>query len=202
MLGRENLLLAYKRVVQNGGAPGVDGVTVAELQAYLKTHWETVKAELLAGTYRPMPVKRVEIPKPGGGIRLLGIPTVMDRLLQQALLQVMNPTFDAHFSWYSYGFRQGKKAHDAVRQAQRYIQSGLRWVVDLDLEKFFDRVNHDILMSRVARKVKDKRVLKLIRTYLNAGVMAGGILEQDGRRHTTRWTFKSATCEHLAGRFG
>lgn len=178
MLRKENLLLAYKRVVQNGGAPGVDGVTVAELQAYLKTHWETVKAELLAGTYRPMPVRRVEIPKPGGGIRLLGIPTVMDRLLQQALLQVMNPIFDAHFSWYSYGFRQGKKAHDAVKQAQRYIQSGLRWVVDMDLEKFFDRVNHDILMSRVARKVKDKRVLKLIRTYLNAGVMAGGIFEK------------------------
>jgi len=115
MLEGENLRLAYKRVIQNGGAPGVDGVTVAELQAYLKTHWESVKAKLLTGTYRPMPVKRVEIPKPGGGIRLLGIPTVMDRLLQQALLQVMNPIFDADFSWYSYGFRQGKRAHDAVK---------------------------------------------------------------------------------------
>ena len=116
----------------------MDGVTVAELQAYLKTHWESAKVGLLAGTYRPTPVRRVEIPKPGGGVRLLGIPTVMDRLLQQALLQVMNPIFDPHFSWYSYGFRQGKRAHDAVLQAQRYIQSGLRWAVDLDLKGFSD----------------------------------------------------------------
>lgn len=178
MLEGDNLRLAYKRVMQNGGVPGVDNVTVANLQAYLNTHWESVKAELLAGTYRPAPVKRVEIPKPGGGVRLLGIPTVMDRFLQQALLQVMNPIFDAYFSWYSYGFRPGKSAHDAVRQAQRYIQSGLRWVVDLDLEKFFDQVNHDILMARMARKVTDKRVLILIRAYLNAGVMVDGKLER------------------------
>ncbi|MFC5652472.1 group II intron reverse transcriptase/maturase [Paenibacillus solisilvae] len=178
MLEGENLRLAYKRVVQNGGAPGVDRVTVAELQAYLKTHWDAVKAELLTGTYRPLPVKRVEIPKPGGGVRLLGIPTVMDRFLQQALLQVMNPIFDAHFSWYSYGFRQGKRAHDAVKQAQTYMQGGLRWVVDMDLAKFFDRVNHDMLMARVARKVTDKRVLRLIRAYLNAGIMADGALEK------------------------
>jgi group II intron reverse transcriptase/maturase len=137
MLEGDNLRLAYKRVVQNGGAPGVDRVTVAQLQAYLKTHWETVKAELLTGTYRPLPVKRVEIPKPGGGVRLLGIPTVMDRFLQQALLQVMNPIFDADFSRHSYGFRPGKRAHDAVKQAQGYIQEGFRWVVDMDLAKFF-----------------------------------------------------------------
>ena len=161
MLEGDNLRLAYKRVVQNGGAPGVDHVTVANLQGYLKKHWEPAKAELLAGTYRPAPVKRVEIPKPGGGVRLVGIPTVMDRFLQQALLQVMNPIFDAQFSGYSYGFRPGKSAHDAVKQAQRYIQSGLKWVVYLDLEKFFDRVNHDMLMARVARKVMDKRVLIL-----------------------------------------
>lgn len=178
MLEGNNLRLAYKRVVQNGGAPGVDCVTVAELQAYLKTHWDAVKTALLTGTYRPMPVKRVEIPKSGGGVRLLGIPTVMDRFLQQALLQVMNPIFDAGFSWHSYGFRQGKRAHDAVKQAQRYIQSGLRWVVDMDLAKFFDRVNHDMLMARVARKITDKRVLTLIRAYLNAGVMADGMLEK------------------------
>ncbi|WP_019910325.1 group II intron reverse transcriptase/maturase [Paenibacillus sp. HW567] len=179
MLEGDNLRLAYKRVVQNGGAPGVDNVTVANLQAYLKTHWETAKAELLAGTYRPAPVKRVEIPKPGGGVRLLGIPTVMDRFLQQALLQVMNPIFDGQFSWYSYGFRPGKSAHDAVKQAQRYIQSGLRWVVDLDLEKFFDQVNHDMLMARVARKVADKRVLRLIRAFLNAGAIVDGKLERN-----------------------
>jgi group II intron reverse transcriptase/maturase len=176
MLEGHNLRLAYKRVVQNGGAPGVDGVTVAELREHLWTHWETVKEQLLAGTYQPAPVKRVEIPKPGGGVRLLGIPTVMDRFLQQALLQVLTPIFDGGFSRLSFGFRPGRRAHDAVRQAQRFIREGYRWVVDMDLEKFFDRVNHDILMARVARKVKDKRVLKLIRAYLNAGVMINGVV--------------------------
>lgn len=178
MLDRNNLRLAYQRVKQNGGAPGIDGVTVKELQAHLWEFWETVKSELLQGTYKPMPVRRVEIPKPGGGVRLLGIPTVMDRLIQQALLQVMTPIFDPDFSPNSFGFRPGKRAHDAVKQAQAYIQEGYRYVVDMDLEKFFDRVNHDILMARVARKVKDKKVLKLIRGYLNAGVMENGVTKE------------------------
>ena len=178
MLERNNLRLAYQRVVHNGGAPGIDGVTVKDLQAHLKERWDTVKAELLEGTYKPAPVRRVEIPKPGGGVRLLGIPTVMDRLIQQALLQVMTPIFDPYFSPNSFGFRPGKRAHDAVKQAQAYIQEGYRYVVDMDLEKFFDRVNHDILMARVAQKVKDKRVLKLIRGYLNAGVMENGVTKE------------------------
>lgn len=178
MLEGNNLRLAFKRVKQNGGAPGIDGVTVAELQAHLWERWDTVKAELQEGAYRPTPVKRVEIPKPGGGVRLLGIPTVMDRFIQHALMQVMTPIFDPQFSPHSFGFRPKKRAHDAVKQAQSYIQEGYRWVVDMDLEKFFDRVNHDILMARVARRITDKRILKLIRAYLNAGVMVGGTKQE------------------------
>jgi len=175
MLERDNLLQALKRVESNKGAPGVDDVDVKSLRSYVMEHWADIRQQLLTGTYKPQPVRRVEIPKPGGGVRKLGIPTVLDRLIQQALLQVLTPIFDPDFSPYSYGFRPGRKAHDAVLQAQAYIQEGYRWTVDMDLEKFFDRVNHDILMSRVARKVKDKRILKLIRAYLNAGVMENGV---------------------------
>jgi len=172
---RGNLRLAYQRVVENKGAPGVDGMTVAEFKDWLKAHWPTVRAALLSDSYLPQPVRAVEIPKPSGGVRTLGIPTVLDRLIQQAVLQVLQPIFEPGFSESSYGFRPNRNAWQAVRAAQAYVQAGRRWVVDLDLEKFFDRVNHDILMSRVAREVKDERVLKLIRRYLEAGLMQEGL---------------------------
>ena len=173
---RGNMLTALHRVEGNKGAAGVDGMTVADLRAYLKEQWLVIRESLLSGSYEPKPVRRVEIPKPDGkGVRKLGIPTVVDRLIQQALHQVMNPIFDPIFSGSSYGFRPGRSAHDAVKQGREYVREGRRWVVDLDLEKFFDRVNHDILMARVARKVKDKRVLLLIRKYLQAGVMEEGL---------------------------
>lgn len=173
---RNNLWRAYERVMRNKGAAGVDGLTVADFKAWLQQHWPAVRAALLAGEYMPMAVRKVEIPKPNGGVRLLGIPTVLDRLIQQALLQVLQPEFEPEFSEHSYGFRPGRNAWQAVQRAQGYIREGRRWVVDLDLEKFFDRVNHDILMSRIARKVRDERVLKLIRRYLEAGLMADGIV--------------------------
>ena len=174
---RQNLMAAYQRVVRNGGAPGVDGMTVEELMPYCQEHWAHIREELLSGTYEPQPVRRVEIPKPDGrGKRMLGIPTVLDRMIQQALLQVLTPIFDPTFSEDSYGFRPGRSAHDAVRRAREHMAAGYRWVVDLDLEKFFDRVNHDVLMARVARRVKDKRVLRLIRRYLQAGMMEGGLV--------------------------
>jgi len=174
-LERSNMLCAYERVVKNKGAPGVDGLTVPELKPWLVAHWAKVRRALLAGEYMPAAVRKVEIPKPQGGVRTLGIPTVADRLIQQALHQVLQPLFDPGFSPSSYGFRPGHNAHQAVKAAQGYVAEGRRWVVDLDLEKFFDRVNHDVLMARVERKVKDQRVLKLIRRYLEAGLMEGGV---------------------------
>ena len=173
---RENLTAALKRVESNGGAPGNDGMTVSDLRLYLKEHWLEIRAALESETYKPSPVRRVEIPKPDGGVRLLGIPNVADRLLQQAIAQVLTPIFERKFSPQSYGFRPGRSAHQAIQKAQEYTQEGYEWVVDIDLEKFFDRVNHDMLMARVAREVKDKRVLKLIRAYLESGVMVNGVV--------------------------
>ena len=176
VLERNNMLRALQRVERNGGAPGIDGMRTEELRAYLKENWPRHRTELLEGTYEPKPVRRVEIPKPDGGVRLLGIPTVLDRLIQQALLQRLTPIYEAEFSASSYGFRPGRSAHDAVKAAQGYIREGYSWVVDMDLEKFFDRVNHDKLMARVARKVADPRVLRLIRRYLESGVMLNGVV--------------------------
>ncbi len=172
------MVLAWKRVKANRGSAGVDGLTVAQTGEYLKTHWPRIREALLEGSYRPEPVRRVQIPKPGGGVRELGIPTVTDRLIQQALLQILQPMVDPTFSDHSHGFRPGRKAHEAVRQAQRYVQDGYRVVVDVDLESFFDRVNHDILMDRLSRRIDDKAVLRLIRRYLLAGIMDGGVLMQ------------------------
>jgi group II intron reverse transcriptase/maturase len=176
VLERRNLQAALKRVRKNKGSPGIDGMTVDELPGYLREHWPRLREELHAGTYRPAPVKRQTIPKSGGGERELGIPTVLDRFIQQALLQVLQPLFDPTFSPHSYGFRPGRSAHQAVKAAQRYVQEGRRVVVDVDLSKFFDRVNHDLLMGRLARRIADKTVLGLIRRYLNAGIMVHGVV--------------------------
>ena len=173
-----NLECAVARVTANGGAPGVDGMRVNQLEKYFERHSDRIAGELLSGTYRPQPVKRVEIPKPDGGVRKPGIPTAVDRVIQQAILLVLSPEWDATFSDNSFGFRPNRSAHDAVARAQSYLAAGYTWVVDMDLEKFFDRVNHDVLMGRVARRAEDKRLLKLIRAFLNAGVMVDGLFRR------------------------
>jgi RNA-directed DNA polymerase len=178
MVERSNMMEAYRQVRRNKGAAGIDAMTVEELKPFLQANWQTIKGKLLNGTYQPKAVRQVKIPKPAGGYRQLGIPTVVDRLIQQAAYQVLRPMFDPEFSQHSYGFRPGVSAHDAVKKAQEYQQSGKRWVVDIDLAKFFDEVNHDLLMARVKKKVKDKRMLKLIGSFLKAGIMSGGIPSQ------------------------
>ena len=181
ILSRENMLKAWKRVKANKGAPGIDGKSIEEFPEFARNHWDNIRESLLAGTYQPSPVRRVEIPKATGGTRPLGIPTVLDRLIQQAIYQVMMPIFDPNFSDHSYGFRPGRSAHNAVYQIREYIRQGYRVAVDMDLSKFFDTVNHDVLMHRVARKVRDKRVLRLIGKYLRAGVMVNGRLQATRR---------------------
>lgn len=177
MLERGNMLRALEAVEQNGGAAGVDGMQAGQLRSYLKTHWAGIKEQLLNGTYQPRPVRRVDIPKPGGGTRMLGIPTVLDRLIQQAIHQILSPLWERRFSPHSYGFRPGRSAAQAIKTAQEYVRAGKSHVVDMDLEKFFDRVNHDVLMARVGRVVKEQRMLRLIRRYLESGIMAGGLVE-------------------------
>jgi RNA-directed DNA polymerase len=174
----ENLKRALKRVCDNKGSPCIDEMTVDELKDYLNAHWPEIREQLLEGHYMPQPVKQVQIPKPGGGIRMLGIPTVLDRFIQQALLQVLNPLYDPIFSPHSYGFRPDRNAHQALRQAKQYIEQGHEWVVDIDLEKCFDRINHDILMGRIAKRISDKRILRLIRRYLQAGIMVHGVVQE------------------------
>lgn len=178
ILDPKNLNRAYRKILSNRGArtPGVDGITVGELKGYVRKHWPKIEAQLRSGDYRPLPVKRVEIPKPGGGVRKLGIPSALDRLIQQAILQVLQPHFDPTFSEHSYGFRPGRSAHQAVAKAQEYQQAGFRHVVDMDLEKFFDRVHHDRLVARLAERIGDKVLLKLIRAFLTSGVLADGLV--------------------------
>jgi len=176
ILAKDNMLNALKKVEHNKGAPGIDKMEVPHLRKHLSEEWQFTKSTLLSGTYKPMPVREVDIPKPDGGFRTLGIPTVTDRMIQQAVSLKLAPIFDKDFSEYSYGFRPGRSAHQAVQKARQYIEEGYKWVVDIDIEKFFDRVNHDMLMARVARKITDKRVLKLVRSYLNAGVLKDGVV--------------------------
>ena len=175
-VARENAKAAFKRVRRNKGSPGIDGMTVGQLEPYLREHWPAIREQLLAGTYQPSVVQRQDIPKSDGGTRTLGIPTVLDRFVQQLLLQVLQPMFDPTFSEHSHGFRPGRRAHDGVREAQRYLQEGRHWVVDVDLEKFFDRVNHEVLMGKLQNRIDDSRMLGLIRRYLAAGIMVNGVV--------------------------
>jgi RNA-directed DNA polymerase len=202
--GRENCKQALARVKANKGSAGVDGMTVRQLPEHLKQHWPAIREQLLSGTYKPQPVKRVEIPKPDGGVRKLGIPTVLDRFVQQAVMQVLQGRWDRTFSDHSYGFRPGRSAHQAVSQAQQYIAEGCRWVVDLDLEKFFDRVNHDKLMAKIAERVSDWRLLKLIRAFLRAGVMEGGLVSpvDEGTPQGGPKTPRTQTITECHGGFG
>jgi RNA-directed DNA polymerase len=178
IVSADNMREAIKAVTRNKGAPGIDGITTKEIWEVMQKQWHKIRQDILEGEYIPKSVRRVEIPKPdGNGIRQLGIPTVMDRIIQQAIYQELTPVFDPEFSQYSYGFRPNRSAHQAVLKAQEYIQEGCEWVVDIDLEKFFDKVNHDMLMARVARKVKDKKILLLIRRFLQAGVMENGLVQ-------------------------
>ena len=178
ILSRDNVRQAWKRVKANKGAPGIDKMSIDDFPEFARTHWESIRDSLFSDRYQPLPVKRVEIPKSTGGTRPLGIPAVVDRVIQQAIYQVMMPVFDPDFSEFSYGFRPGRSAHDAVHKVREYIQQGYRIAVDMDLSKFFDRVDHDVLMHRVARKIRDKRVLRLIGKYLRAGVMVKGRLQE------------------------
>jgi group II intron reverse transcriptase/maturase len=182
VVGRQNLQRALKRVCANQGSPGVDGMTVDQLKDHLRAHWPEIRQQLLDGQYTPQPVKQVLIPKPDGSSRTLGIPTVVDRFIQQALFQALNPMYDPGFSANSFGFRPGRNAHQAVRQAKAYIAQGYEWVVDIDLEKCFDRINHDILMGRLSRRISDKRILRLIRGYLQAGVRPRALRGNPSRR--------------------
>ncbi len=199
---RGNLKAALQRVRKNKGSPGIDGMGVDQLLPFLRENWERIRAELLVGSYRPSAVKRQEIPKSGGGVRQLGIPTVLDRFIQQAILQVLQPLFDPTFSAHSFGFRPGRRAHDAVCQAQRYVQSGRRWVVDVDLEKFFDRVNHDVLMGRLEKRIGDKRLLRVIRRYLEAGVLGRRSGGGTARGYAAGRALVAAAGERAVGRGG
>lgn len=199
---RENATAAWLAVKRNRGAAGIDGLTTQQLRDHVRQHWETIRAKLLAGTYGPSPVRRVEIPKPNGGVRLLGIPTVLDRWIQQMLLQKLQTIFDPTFQVQSFGFRPGKSAHDAVRAAQSYVQAGKDWVVDMDITKFFDRVNHDILMNRIGQTIRDKRVLGLMGRYLRAGGDGGRVGAGQRGRHAARRAALPAIGQPIPGRVG